>query len=612
MRRLQSFAVVAVFCFAAAAYASVVEGNWTRPSIENAFPADFAASDAAVLYVTGSGAARTFSWTMSDGAAEAVRVERNKNVSGWELIKFTYNNATFANDTEGGYYAAGYAEGYLTFQGIYYTYLDQVKDNVREVLDSSSASAFLSANMAYVRNHDTSTPFGQQLRKQNRLIDGLAAGWMAYYNEDPSHQQGINVQLGRDHMYYLSYMEGLEDIESKFGVSAEMEALLKRPSKRDHCSALMKLTSTDLYFAHDTWSGFHTMLRQYKTYEFGGTRVSMSGYPGSISSIDDFYVTSNKLAVTETTNNINNNSIYVNMTTTQVPEFHRVMIANFLARTPEEWMGYFKEENSGTYNNQYMVADMAAAQAALDKGEPLPAGTFWVGEQVPGLVVAADQTAFLNEHKHWPSYNIPFYPEIYAMMGYPAINGPEWYGFNDYHNYSRAVIFKRMQDMVTDDVTMWYMMRYNNWQQDPASAIPWCKQNGGDVHCKDTETHSAGLAVAARFDLNPMNISAWEDEVGEAAGDVSNWPSGAIDTKMTSARWVMENSKVVIQNGPSFVQQPIFSWSAYVATARSGPRRSQHPPVWRAGLLQLRPHLRVGRAYANDGTDNAPSERRRR
>ena len=46
-----------------------------------------------------------------------------------------------------------------------------------------------------------------------------------------------------------------------------------------------------------------------------------------------------------------------------------------------------------------------------------PANTLWVLEQIPGHVVAADQTSVLNSQGYWPSYNIPFYPEIYNLSG---------------------------------------------------------------------------------------------------------------------------------------------------------------------------------------------------
>ena len=38
--------------------------------------------------------------------------------------------------------------------------------------------------------------------------------------------------------------------------------------------------------------------------------------------------------------------------------YQRVMVASRMATNAEEWVNAFKEYNSGTYNNQYMVLDM--------------------------------------------------------------------------------------------------------------------------------------------------------------------------------------------------------------------------------------------------------------
>ncbi len=53
----------------------------------------------------------------------------------------------------------------------------------------------------------------------------------------------------------------------------------------------------------------------------------------------------------------------------------------------------------GTYNNQYMVIDLKL----FTPGQQLQAGLLTVVEQIPGLVVYADQTAVL-ERGYWPRY----------------------------------------------------------------------------------------------------------------------------------------------------------------------------------------------------------------
>ena len=76
-----------------------------------------------------------------------------------------------------------------------------------------------------------------------------------------------------------------------------------------HCSALIKVLpgNADLYTSHDTWSGYHTMLRVIKLYDLpyhttphSGTvvashSVAMSSYPGKLQSEDDYYQCSSGL-----------------------------------------------------------------------------------------------------------------------------------------------------------------------------------------------------------------------------------------------------------------------------------------------------------------------------
>ena len=51
-------------------------------------------------------------------------------------------------------------------------------------------------------------------------------------------------------------------------------------------------------------------------------------------------------------------------------------------------------------------------------GEPLKEGTLWVVEEIPGLVAGGDQTETLARG-YWPSYNVPFYAEVYVQPAMP-------------------------------------------------------------------------------------------------------------------------------------------------------------------------------------------------
>ena len=61
----------------------------------------------------------------------------------------------------------------------------------------------------------------------------------------------------------------------------------------------MKGDLSDIFVGHNTWTTYHMMLRVFKHYDFNGLsdnpsavgkKVSMSSYPGALSSIDDFYI----------------------------------------------------------------------------------------------------------------------------------------------------------------------------------------------------------------------------------------------------------------------------------------------------------------------------------
>eukprot|EP00672_Neobodo_designis_P000330 CAMPEP_0174883008 /NCGR_PEP_ID=MMETSP1114-20130205/85050_1 /TAXON_ID=312471 /ORGANISM="Neobodo designis, Strain CCAP 1951/1" /LENGTH=649 /DNA_ID=CAMNT_0016118409 /DNA_START=46 /DNA_END=1995 /DNA_ORIENTATION=+ len=582
---MRAVSLVLLAALTVAAFAAVdpanPAGNWKRPTIEN-MTVNPQYTENHILYGVYSNITRTWSslgWEQAPGTGPVVQVRRNRDVQAWDYIHFNSFNAT------DGYYTVGYAEGYLTYDTIYYTFVNQVKANADALSKNTAAQAFLADHIRYEQHHEKKTAFGKQLANQLRQVDGIYAGYVAGYI---AAGRPTNItQLSWQDIYLVSYMEELDNVLSKYSLRgsprlSQKQKILNNPAL--HCSALMKLTSDDLFFAHDTWSGFNTMLRQYKTYEMAEGTVVMSGYPGSISSIDDWYMTSKDLAVTETTNGFWNNNLYDYIRPNQVSEFNRVMIGNFIAETPLEWMNIFNTSNSGTYNNQYMVANMAVARAAIRQGQPLPLGTFYVGEQIPGTIVFEDQTPFLNTNKHWPSFNIPYYRKIQILSGYDALQAPQYFGMENYETYSRSVIFRRMQGDVTDLASMFYMMRYNNWEQDPASTLHWCKTSwnpNGTYNCGNN-TQGSAQTIASRYDLNTPQPSPDGDYVG-----TQRVPFGAIDTKVTSAM-MMEGGafRAVAINGPTRVQQPAWDYKSFI---RRFPEWSLKPYVGMPSLYDFSP-----------------------
>ena len=137
-------------------------------------------------------------------------------------------------------------------------------------------------------------------------------------------------------------------------------------------------------------------------------------------STDDFYILGNGMAMIQTSLNVLNTSIYDELSPKSLMAWQRVRLANTLGRNPVEWASLFGEDNSGTYNNQYIVIDLNKYREAGGDAGKLFKNTVWVVEQMPGLVAASDQTALLNTQGYIPSYNLPFYESIYNKSGYPA------------------------------------------------------------------------------------------------------------------------------------------------------------------------------------------------
>ena len=221
-----------------------------------------------------------------------------------------------------------------------------------------------------------------------------------------------------------------------------------------------------------------------------GKRQVFTSYPGYVSSGDDYSLLSSGLLSMETTIGNSNASLwqYVKPKGT-VPEYMRSVIANRLSASGQEWADTFKQYNSGTYNNQWMIIDYNKFDP---KAESLSDGTLWVLEQIPGYVTSADQTDVLRKQKYWPSYNTPFYPEVFKMSGCQV--AVDKYGpMFAYDTTPRALIFERDQNKVVDMKSLYDLMRYNDYKNDPLSK------------CDCEPPYSAENSIAARSDLNPAN-----------------------------------------------------------------------------------------------------------
>ena len=195
-----------------------------------------------------------------------------------------------------------------------------------------------------------------------------------------------------------------------------------------------------------------------------------------------------------------------------------------MAGSAEEWTSIFKKENSGTYNDQYMILDLNKINL---KEKKIPEKSLMIIEQLPGETDINDVTEILKKG-YWPSYNVPYSDKIYTKSGYKIIldSNKDLYKDCDYNNCSRANIFKREQKNVKNIDDYKKLMRYNDFENDEYSY------------------NDPSLTIACRSDLGEKKECY-----------------GTTDVKFVSVKELLEEKiNIHIISGPTNVQQPTFSW----------------------------------------------------
>jgi hypothetical protein len=537
-------------------------------------------------------------------ALASLNINRSYNVTGWDLVEVATDAgfvAANSTDPSAAYYGAGYLEAFYTFDTISDSWLNWGVPVQRQVEAEAYNVQWVRDHIAYLQSdafragNASASAFSRQVAKFMAWIEGTAAGYAAgraKFIADGVPGADQTVALNYTQFFLIQFQDEVGDVNQSNPKFASVNPYCPHvPAEmREHCSALVKLTSDDVIITHTTWSHFRTMLRQYKTYTFESVSVTLSGYPASLASSDDWYITSNRLVVTETTNNQFNMSLsnqYVVPKT--VSEFMRVVVANALATDAKQWVELFLTENSGTYPNQYIILNAGQITAGDIARGTLPADSLWICENIPGPYSGkADMTWFLNQHKYWPSFNRPYFPEVAAISCntyYAETYGPLW----GYDGYCRQEIFKRDHSKVTDIESMKRMIRYNDWQHDPFSVVPWCSG------CNPTNGPS--LSIAARYDLISPTFAAGSNASAAIRNYLVPMYDGAIDGKITSWKSFQATQaskasstgrafavKSYIIDGPTNDQQPTFVWSKGTLPPNS---HLGHPDVFNFSWVEV-------------------------
>ena len=461
---------------------------------------------------------------------------------GWDFLaigSYEKNDSKYKDEDKA--YAMGYLEGILTKDRIYSYFIDMqhflfydknftIPDKVRE---------FLKINILYM----------EEMSLKNKDKDKYWENVYYIYKQLQGLYDGYKISADEEKQidfYDFIFIPGLTDSEDAeyYNDTTSRPHFANMTSEeikfftliKSHCSALIKLADdfSDIWFGHNTWFSYNSMIRIFKEYRFITNNndlkskvVAFPSYPASLFSQDDFYYVDSNLLVMETTNQILNESLFDNTTPYALLTWVRVIVSNRLASTADEWTKIFQKENSGTYNNQYMILDLNLIDL---KNKKIPEKSLMIIEQIPGETEISDVTNVLKEG-YWPSYNIPYSEKFYNKCGYIEIlNDTSLIPNYDYNNCSRANIFRREQKKIKNIEDFKNMMRYNDYKHDIESK------------------NEPNLTIACRYDLR------YELERQHCYG--------ATDVKFSSVKELLEGkNNMHIISGPTNVQQPTFSWS---------------------------------------------------
>ena len=507
---------------------------------------------------------------MAFGGASIYANQEGMEKAGWDIVYVQTEGSFTKENTDHAFYAAGYAEGAETQRRMHQNFVNLWPSEFNYTrFCNESCRTYVSDQASWVKTQAESLSSTSEywasvlnsVRQMQGLIDGYHA--MVPSKAHPEYLSDLDIYMISFNFELWDVVEHVQMMQqgSHHTTDTTFDAMATS-SMRSHCSALVKVTKDDLFMAHDTWSGYNTMLRQYKTYEFGnGTAgiptIAMSSFPGTLHSGDDWYMLSNGLTVQETTNGNWNSTSKRTIHRDSVPEFVRVMVSHRIATDGEQWTNTFCKENSGTYNNQYMVVNHNLFNPkGKTAHEKTPAGTLWIVEQMPMYCKTQDVTDVLVKQSYWASYNIPYL--LYDRMNYTATE--KQYGtFFSYTKYARPEIFARQQGNITDLDGMKAMMRFNNYKNDKYSLIPNC---AGTTDGKCVPAHSPQLSIANRADLGAPGLTNLTG--GPLFAYMGQGAFGAIDSKVIGSKDIMAMKGYLI-SGPTYQPQygiDTFNWAS--------------------------------------------------
>jgi len=473
--------------------------------------------------------------------------------NGWQHLDIASNES---KDDKDQAEAAGVAEGYLTRNLILSYYREFIHKDFcsveRKFCDFTISN--MKENEAWIeeklKSSEGKTDYWKTVKLFYLQLNGLKKGWQLRTEDD-----NLETPSDFDVEWFTHFINFYPDIGDYITNYKKVRGKKPRQLKSftPSCSVLIKkLEGNDVLVGHATWHEYRAMsYRLLKRYNLNyhskkniipGHTISMTSYAGNIFSLDDYYSISSGLATLETTLFIYNKALYeTNQPTGVLWESVRVMVANRLATDGKEWVEIFRQHNSGTYNNQWMVIDYNLVR------DGAKAGLLWVLEQIPGSTVSKDMTQHLLNNSYWASYNRAYFLDTFIQTGAQEMSRlyGDWFS---YDRTPRAKLFRENHASVKNAGSMMKLLRMNSYVSSIHNTPQGCT---GPI---------PSASIASRSDLQSPTVScSWEKEdymVGRRA-------YGAIDAKVMSSQSA-ETLGFDVVAGPTTSKGslPPFSWTS--------------------------------------------------
>lgn len=439
-------------------------------------------------------------------------------------------------------YCAGFVDTYLT--------QEKIKENFKNYKAvqtegsnkwPASWEKFILQNVNYMRTNimNNNSEYWSKMKLIMAQIDGMFFG-LNYEVAEQDRLSEIDFWL----------LQAAGDLDDLAGILSGSKA--RDPELTLKCTGLIKLApnNEDVYFAQDTWSHYtdlHAYLKDYNLNvpEFKAHHVTVSTRTGHLPSVDDFWTADTGLLVLETTLHNFNNTLYdLYVKPESVLTWIRSYYATFVSDNGMEWTEEFIKENSGTYNNEYIVLD----SKKFEKGQPPKSDFLWMIEQLPGHYRSQDITEVLKKQTYFGSVNTPWFTDIFNLADYPGqqVREPAKKDFWSYYNQPRYKIIERDAPNIKNYEEFKTFMRYNNYTTDPLLLI-----NG---------IPEPAQGILSRYDLRPAS--------GTSYGARNCF--GGLDTKTAKLSQFTVDQKWDAILSPEYKFNPPFSFSDWPDVLHEG------------------------------------------